>query len=104
MRKIKTIQEEKLIAGIKERELNMTPEKIENYLRFLSSVGNVAEFYYKDERKHYECNRSKDHIFHHIKIMLEFLEIDPDVRLTTPGSFRKQKALASSIILNKRKD
>ena len=79
MRKIKTIQEEKLIARIMVRVGDMTPEQFKNYLRFLSSAGKVAEFYYKDEKKHYECSKTKKHhIFNHIKRMKEFLKIDLD--------------------------
>ena len=55
----------------------MTPKKLENFLHFLYSASKVAEFYYKDEKKHYEeCNKKKNHIFNHIKRMKEFLKIE----------------------------
>ena len=73
---MKTNQKQKLVAGIKKRVGNLTPNNLlEKYLHFLDSASKVVDFYYEDEKKHYECSiEKKDHIFSDLKLIKEFLK------------------------------
>lgn len=53
----------------------MIAYKIKKYLQFTESVRAIVDFYYECEKAHFECSKSKNHIFKHFKIAKDFLDV-----------------------------
>lgn len=51
----------------------MTAYETKKYLQFTESVRAIVDFYYECEKAHFECSKSKNHIFKHLKIAKDFI-------------------------------